>query len=174
MQISQTLVFKKTHGKTIMPNQDLENLKNITGRIKILNTKIKLIALLERAHQEFEQNKFSDCEKSCRKILSTNPNNPTALRGLGCALQAQNNFKDALTYYEQALEFSTEKEIEYTLIGSIYYLEENLDKAIKYFNLAIDTNDNYDPAYNGRNQSMLENHLKIIDLQDNLIRQKIF
>ena len=36
-----------------------------------------------------------------------------------------------------------------------------LDEAVKYFNLAIDANDNYDKAYEGRNQAMLENHLKI-------------
>ena len=35
-------------------------------------------------------------------------------------------------------------------------------------------NNDYDPAFEGRNQSMLENHLKIIDLQDSLIRQKLF
>jgi len=82
--------------------------------------------------------------------------------------------EDALEYYNKAVEFSENKEIEYTLIGTIYYNEENLDKAIEYFNMAIDINDNYDPAYEGKNQSMLENHLKILDLQDNLIKQNLF
>ena len=39
---------------------------------------------------------------------------------------------------------------------------------VEYFNYAIDENDNYDKAYEGRNQAMLENHLKIIDLQEAL------
>ena len=52
--------------------------------------------------------------------------------------------------------------------------KENLEKAIEFYNLAIEINDNYDFAYEGRNQSMLESHLKIIDLQDSLIKQKIF
>ena len=47
-------------------------------------------------------------------------------------------------------------------------LQEKLDEAVEYFNLAIDANDNYDKAYEGRNQAMLENHLKIIDLQESL------
>ena len=55
-----------------------------------------------------------------------------------------------------------------TLIGMIHYLTEELDEAVKYFNLAIDTNDDYTAAYEGRNQAMLENHLKIIDLQETL------
>ena len=58
--------------------------------------------------------------------------------------------------------------MEYSLLGTIYYLQENLDEAVKYFNLAIDANDDYDAAYEGRNQAMLENHLKILDLQDSL------
>ena len=58
------------------------------------------------------------------------------------------------------------KEIEYTLIGMAYYLQDKLDDAVEYFNLAIDANDNYDKAYEGRNQAMLENHLKIIDLPE--------
>ena len=53
-------------------------------------------------------------------------------------------------------------------------VKENLEEAIKYFNLAIDENDNYDSAYEGRNQAMLENHVNILDLQDTLIRQKLF
>lgn len=157
-----------------MPDLDTEKLKNISNRIKGLNAKIKLISLLEKAHREFEENKLSESQESCKKILKINPNNPTALRGLGCIMQAENNYNKALEYYQKALQFSQSKEIEYTLIGMIYYLEENLDEAINYFNLAIDSNDDYEQAYEGRNQSMLERHLKIVDLQDRLIQQKIF
>ena len=157
-----------------MPDRDVEDLKNLAGRIRNLNAKIKLISLLEKARDEFDQTKHSDCQKTCKEILKINPLNPTALRGLGCVMQAQNNLKKALEYYFKALDFSQNKEIEYTLIGTIYYIEENLDEAIKFFNLAIDCNGDYDPAYEGRNQSMLENHLKIADLQDRLIKQKIF
>ena len=74
----------------------------------------------------------------------------------------------ALPYFEKALEFSTSKEIEYTLIGMVYYLEDRLDEAVENFNLAIDENDSYTKAYEGRNQAMLENHVKILDLQEAL------
>ena len=53
-------------------------------------------------------------------------------------------------------------------MGMVYYLTDRLDEAVKYFNLAIDENDDYTEAYEGRNQAMLENHLKLIDLQEAL------
>ena len=50
----------------------------------------------------------------------------------------------------------------------VYYLEDRLDEAVENFNLAIDENDSYTKAYEGRNQAMLENHVKILDLQEAL------
>ena len=157
-----------------MNNDYLQQLKNASKTLQELNRKIKLLALLERAKREFDNNKYTECECSCKELLKTNPNNPIALRGLGCVMQVNNNIKKALEYYHKALENSQNKEIEYTLIGTIYYNEENLEEAIKYYNLAIEANENYDLAYEGRNQSLLENHLKIVDLQDNLIKQNVF
>ena len=97
-----------------------------------------------------------------------NKTNPTVLRGFGCFKQAEGNYSEAIEFFKKALEYSSAKEVEYCLIGMAYYLQEKLDEAVEYFNLAIDANDNYDKAYEGRNQAMLENHLKIIDLQESL------
>ncbi len=103
--------------------------------------------------------------------LTNNPEDPDALRALGLEMQKKGDFNKALEYYFGALENSSRKEIEYTLIGTIYYLKEELDSALKYFELAIEENDGYEPAYEGRNQTMLENHLKIAELQDRLIKE---
>lgn len=103
--------------------------------------------------------------------LTNNPEDPDALRALGLEMQKKGDFNKALEYYFEALENSPRKEIEYTLIGTIYYLKEELDSALKYFELAIEENDGYEPAYEGRNQTMLENHLKIAELQDRLIKE---
>ena len=157
-----------------MNENNLEKLNNITSSLKKLNGKIKLISLLNKAKTAYEKNNYETCLETCEEILKKDPNNAIALRGIGCVMQSFGNTKKAINFYNKALEFSENKEIEYTLLGTIYYNENNLDNAIKYFNLAIDTNDNYDSAYEGRNQSMLENHLKILDLQDSLIRQNIF
>ena len=157
-----------------MQEENLKKLQNIAKSLRKLNGKIKLISLLEKAKREYESNKFSDCEKTCKEILQTNPQNATALRGLGCVAQANGDYKTAEKYYQKALKTSENKEIEYTLIGTIYYLQEDLETALEYYNKAIDINDDYENAYEGRNQAMLENHLKIIDLQDSLIKQNIF
>ena len=157
-----------------MDENDVQKLYEISATLRRLNSKVVLLALLERAKREFDNNNYSECEKSCREILKNEPNNPIALRGLGCVMQIQGDVEEAIKYYNKALKKSLNKEIEYTLLGTIYYNQEDLDKAIDYYNMAIEVNENYDPAYEGRNQSMLENHLKIIDLQDDLIKQKLF
>ena len=157
-----------------MNEQEFQKLKNIKTNLQKLNTKVKLIGLLNKAKNEYEQNKLEECQNSCIKILKTDPENSSALRGLGCVMQAKGNNKKALEYYAQALENSASKEIEYTLIGTVYYNEDKLEEAIKYYNLAIDANDDYELAYEGRNQSMLENHLQILDMQDSLIKRNTF
>lgn len=157
-----------------MIEDDIEKLKELAGSFKRLNSKVILLSLLNKAKKAYEENNYKDCLETCEKILENTPNNSTALRGIGCVMQSNGDFEKAVEYFNKALAFSKNKEIEYTLLGTLYYNQEDLDNAIKYFNLAIDINDNYDPAYEGKNQSMLENHLKIIDLQDILIKQNIF
>ena len=144
----------------------------ITNTIKRINQKLKLLKLLHLAKAEYEKNNYEDCAKNCLKILETNPNNPIALRGMGCAMQSLLQRDKAIYYYNEALKYSDNKEIEYTLLGTIYYIENNFDEALKNYNLAIEANDDYDPAYEGRNQTILERHLVLADLQDELIKRE--
>jgi len=157
-----------------MYEEEVEKLKELATTIKRINGKVKLLSLLNKAKAKYDENKYDECEETCLEILETNPENPIALRGLGCVFQMRGCYDKALDYYSQALRFSEHKEIEYTLIGTIYYIQDKFDEAIENYNLAIDVNDSYDEAYDGRNQSMLERHVEILDLQDSLIRQQIF
>ena len=157
-----------------MNEQDFQKLKSIAETFKQLNSKVKLLGLLHKAKNEYDKNKLEDCEKTCREILKSNPENSIALRGLGCVMQSKGDIEKALEYYNKALKKSDNREIEYTLIGTIYYNQDNYEEAIKYYNLAIEINDDYDLAYEGRNQSMLENHLQILDMQDSLIKKNMF
>ncbi|GEM_PF-1593182 len=152
---------------------DIEKLKNISERLRQINSKFRLLTLLKNAKEEYDKNNYEECITNCLEALEHDPENPVALRGMGCSMQFLGNRDEALRYYNLALKFSKNKEIEYTLIGALYYIEDDLDKALEYFNLAIDENDDYDPAYEGKNQTMLENHLKIIDLQDSLIKREL-
>ena len=155
-----------------MSNEELNKLNDIRTQIKRINSKFKLLTLIKKAKDEYAKNNHADCLKTCKEILKTDVKNSIALRGMGCVMQSQGNYAKALEYYTLALENSERKEIEYTLIGTIYYLEDDFDNAIENYNKAIDINDNYDKAYEGRNQAILENHIKIIDLQDQLIKSE--
>lgn len=155
-----------------MDSKDIEELKSLSSHMRRVSKKLKLLNLLKTAKEEYESNNFEDCIKICEEALRQNPDNSAALRGLGCSMQALGKFDKAVEYYRKALEFSENKEIEYTLLGTVYYFEDNLEEALKYYNLAIDTNEDYDPAYEGKNQTMLERHLQVADLQDSLIRNE--
>lgn len=153
--------------------KELDKIKDITNSIEKINQKFKLLKLLRLAKEEYEKNNYEDCVETCLKVLESNPNNPTALRGLGCAMQSMCQPEKAIEYYKEALKYSDKKEIEYTLLGTIYYIQNNLEEALKYYNFAIEANDDYEPAYEGRNQALLENHLMLADLQDRLIEREI-
>ncbi len=153
--------------------EELGKIKGISQSIKRINQKLRLLKLLSRAKEEYEKNNYEDCVEACLKILESNPKNPVALRGIGCAMQSMYQPEKAIEYYLEALKYSEKKEIEYTLLGTIYYIQNNFDEALKYYNLAIESNDDYEFAYEGRNQAMLENHLMLIDLQDELIEREI-
>ena len=156
-----------------MSKHEIEKLQEISNTLRRINAKLTLFSLLRQAKSEYEENNYDNCAEICQQILDSNPDNSVALRGLGCVAQANGNFKLALKYYKKALKTSLNKEIEYTLIGTLYYLEDKYEKAVKYFNLAIDVNDEYDEAYEGKSQSILEKHLQILDLQDSLIKKEL-
>ena len=61
-----------------MNDKDLEKLKDISSALRRINGKVKLLGLLERAKKEYDNNKPEECEKTCREILKTNPNNAVA------------------------------------------------------------------------------------------------
>lgn len=143
-----------------------KRLREISNSFKRMSRKIKLIALLDVAQKEYEREDLKSGMEALKKAYEIDSKNPVVLRGFGCFRQSEGKFDKALAWYFKALKFSQAKEIEYTLIGTVYYLEDNLDEALKYFNLAIDENDDYEKAYEGRNQAMLEEHLKIVELQE--------
>ena len=157
-----------------MNEKDIKKLQEMAKFFRSTSGKIKIVSLLNKAKSEYDQNKHAQCLATCKSILAKDANNPIALRGIGCVMQSMKNFEKAAQFYLRALEFSKNKEIELTLLGNLYYQKDDLEKAVKYFNLAIDINDNYEKAYEGRNQSMLEKHLKILDMQDSLIKRNLF
>ena len=149
-------------------SEELERLNEIARFFRHINSKLKLIELLDNAKEAYDRYDFASGKRALIEALRIEPHNPVTLRGLGCFKQYEGNLEGAISYYKRALKFSEHKEIEYTLLGTAYYLLDELDEAVKNFNLAIDCNEDYTKAYDGRNQAMLENHLKIVDLQETL------
>lgn len=149
-------------------SEELNKLKELTEIFKRLNNKILLLNLINQAKSEYDKYDYESGRKSLIQAYFIDKKNPVIYRGLGCINQFKGKFKSAIRYFNMALRYSNKKEIEYTLIGMAYYFLDNYEEAVHYFNLAIEKNDNYDKAYEGRNQAMLENHLKIIDLQESL------
>ena len=147
---------------------ELTRLNQISEFFKRASAKVKLITLIEKAKKEYDSFDYTSGIQTLEEAYKLDPSNPAVLSGLGCMHQFNKKYDRALEYFEKALEFSTSKEIEYTLIGMVYYLEDRLDESVENFNLAIDENDSYTKAYEGRNQAMLENHVKILDLQEAL------
>ena len=149
-------------------SEEEQKLKELSDFFKRMSNKIKLVKLITQAKNEYDKYDLKSSYKALEEAYRLDKTNPTILRGFGCFKQAEGNYEEAIEFFKKALEYSSAKEVEYSLIGMAYYLQEKLDEAVEYFNLAIDANDNYDKAYEGRNQAMLENHLKIIDLQESL------
>lgn len=149
-------------------SEEEQKLREISGFFRRMTGKIKLIKLITQAKQEYDKYDYNAGIKTLEEAYRLDDKNPVVLRGLGCMNQFSGNFDKAISFYKQALEYSEAKEVEYTLIGMAYYLQDKLDEAVEYFNLAIDKNDDYESAYEGRNQAMLENHVKVLDLQDSL------
>ena len=152
-------------------NEELDKLNELADFFRRMNSKILLLKLINQAKFEYDKYDYEAGRKSLIEAYLINKKNPVIFRGLGCIKQFSGNFNSAVRYFNMALKYSDKKEVEYTLLGMAYYLHGKLDKAVEYFNLAIDKNDDYDSAYEGRNQAMLENHLRIIDLQESLKKQ---
>jgi len=152
-------------------DKEADTINEITDYIRRFNKKMILYKLILQAKSEYDKYDYEAGRKSLIEAYLIDKQNPVVLRGLGCIKQYEGKFNSAVRYFSQALKYSKNKEIEYSLLGTAYYLQEKLDEAVKYFNLAIDCNENYDKAYEGRNQAMLERHLKIVDLQENLSKR---
>ncbi len=152
-------------------NNETETIKELTEYFRRMNKKMTLLKLIMQAKTEYDKCNFESGKQSLIEAYLLDKHNPVTLRGLGCIKQAEGKFNSAIRYFKKALRYSENKEVEYSLLGMVYYIQEKLDDAVEYFNLAIDCNDSYERAYEGRNQAMLERHLKIVDLQENLSKR---
>ena len=148
--------------------ENLKKLSKLKESYNELNKKLKLFVLLTKAKDEYDKYDYSSGRKTLKEALSVTKENPEIYRGLGCIEQFDGHYETALEYFNQSLKYSQNKEVDYTLIGMVYYLLENYDEALKYFDLALAENIDYESAYEGKNQALLESHVRILDIQEAL------
>ena len=149
-------------------SNSIDKLNDIYNYIQRINSKVLLLKLIKQAKYEYDKCDYEAGRNSLIQAYFQDKKNPVVFRGLGCISQYNGKFNLAVRFFRMALKYSKKREVEYTLIGMTYYLQDNLEEAVKFFNLAIDENEDYEKAYEGKNQSMLELHLKVADLQDSL------
>ena len=149
-------------------SNNIDKFDEIYEYIRRINSKVLLLALIKQAKAEYEKCDYEAGRKSLIQAYFQDKKNPVIYRGLGCISQYSGKYNSAIRFFNLALKYSKKREVEYTLIGMTYYMQDKLEDAVKYFNLAIDVNDSYDSAYEGRNQAMLEYHLRVADLQASL------
>ena len=145
-----------------------DTLNELSEYLCRIHKKMTLLRLIMQAKTEYDKCDFSAGRRSLIEAYLLDKQNPVVLRGLGCIKQFEGKFNSAIKYFKKALRYSKNKEVEYSLLGMAYYLQDNLEEALEQFNLAIDLNEDYDEAYERRNQTILERHLKLVDLQENL------
>ena len=147
-------------------SDNYKDLYSIADSFKKMSQKIKLITLITKAKKEYDSYDYANALITLTKAYELDAKNPAILRGLGCLKQFEKKYDEALSYYKEALNYSRSKDVEYTLMGMVYYFQEKFDDAINCFNNAIIINDDNEIAYDTRNQAILEQHLKMLDLQD--------
>jgi len=145
-----------------------DTLNELTEYLRRIHKKMTLLRLIMQAKTEYDKCDFNAGRRSLIEAYLLDKQNPVTLRGLGCIKQFEGKFNSAIKYFNKALKYSKNKEVEYTLLGMAYYMQDKLEDALEQFNLAIDSNEDYDEAYERRNQTILERHLKLVDLQENL------
>ena len=118
---------------------------------KLLNTakisKNSSESLYKKAERLFYEKKFTAAENSLKNLLVNINEVPTPIQSksyslLGDIYFFQKKYTNAISYYQNALEFSEDTSVENFRLGQIYMLTEDYTKAKSYFNLAYSTNSN--------------------------------
>lgn len=122
----------------------------------------------------FENDNFLLCKNLAKEVLGIAPTNLNALRGFSLSCFMLKEYETALDGFARAIEFSDEKEFEYTYIAWSYCNLNNHIKACEMFEKAIEINPLYEPALSGRTQAVIHLHGdrldKIEQLEKNIDR----
>lgn len=104
-----------------------------------LNSKANLLA---------QQGKFDDAIRLARKTLEIDPEDLTALIGIGNIFSLMGKFDDAKIYYDKAIKLYPKLAwVRHTIGLNYFYEKKDYDESIKYFEKAIELNPNYSQVH---------------------------
>lgn len=100
---------------------------------------------LRRAHLLIVKQQYDDALHIIQQLRKENPDNTDIAYSLGVAYGAMGKSQKAITYYQEAAQDGWQLGRIYSNIAEEYYNMNDLEEAIRYYQLSLDT-DSYDTA----------------------------
>lgn len=144
------------------------DIDSLINKLSNITNKLKLLSIMKKMESSFDSKDYISSIGYAEKIIAVLPNNVNALRGLGMSLFMLKDYSKALEFFNKSLEFSDEKEFEYTYIGWCLCNLNFHQKANAAFEKAIELNPLYEPALEGRTQALIHLHGERLDTVNSL------
>ncbi|KAI9489583.1 hypothetical protein BDB00DRAFT_842592 [Zychaea mexicana] len=121
-----------TKGRDIVRKKGRESGKALE---KVL---ISMELCMAHCYRHLNTKYYPDATALYKKVLALDPNEISALEGVGLILREENHFDQALKNFEKVYSLDRTRHISLAEIGWIYCEKEDYDKAIQYICQAID------------------------------------
>ncbi len=144
------------------------NIDSLVAKLSNITNKLRLLSIMKKMESSFASEDYISSIGYAEIILSVLPDNINALRGMGMSLFMLKDYSRALELFTKSLNFSTEKEFEYTYIGWCFCNLNFHQKANAAFEKAIEINPLYQPALEGRTQALIHLHGERLDRVNSL------
>ena len=105
------------------------------------------IAIYNRGRAYEEMEKYKLALKDFERVLEINPKNENALLSYGKHFFREKDFENAAFQFEQAFKLNTSSAVAATLLARAYHRSGQLDKAMEYYNIAINNDKNNAEAF---------------------------
>lgn len=92
---------------------------------------------ISRATESLKKDDTAAAIQMYREALKLDPNDPTALIGLGAALDEAGEFESAVECYKKALKADFDQVMAHSGLGIVYEKQGNNDLAVKEFHAAL-------------------------------------
>jgi len=116
-------------------NRDIELLKN------------NIDAIVEKAYEYLEGNEYLTALRLLSHCLSTDPEDPEVLNGIGIALCELGQLEESRIILERAVRYHPDDALSYANLAGVYWEFEDYEKAIHYYKKSIDLDSEMSDSY---------------------------